>query len=143
MEPRDIENPIAEEDARIQQIQDNLSPCPFCSGKAEIKQTGKLKMRIRCQKCHMGLEQKVLRFSLEWLRETLVSAWNSRAIICGDCGGSGIVVGTTAGCCGNANEDGSCCNVPIPEPIQEQCSRCESTGYLKPFTALPNSAVGH
>lgn len=52
-------------------------------------------------------------------------------IICPDCGGSGIVVGTTQGCCGNYNPDGSCCGISIPEPIQEQCARCETTGYIK------------
>lgn len=57
---------------------DNLLPCPFCGGKAEIKQTGKVKMRIRCEKCFIGIEQKVLRFTLEWLRKTLIKSWNKR-----------------------------------------------------------------
>ena len=44
------------------------------------------------------------------------------AVLCTECEGSGIVIGIqyTAGCCGYANEDGSCCNNPIPEPIQVQ-----------------------
>ena len=55
------------------------------------------------------------------------------AVLCPECEGSGIVIGIqyTAGCCGYANEDGSCCNNPIPEPIQvqEQCHKCRTTGY--------------
>ncbi len=52
-------------------------------------------------------------------------------IECTDCDGTGIVIGTTAGCCGNANPDESCCGCSIPEPIQEQCQRCEATGFLQ------------
>ncbi len=51
--------------------------------------------------------------------------------ICPDCGGTGIVIDYVAGCCRNPNEDGSCCNCPIPEPVQAQCCRCEATGYLR------------
>jgi len=56
------------------------------------------------------------------------------AVLCTECEGSGIVIGIqyTAGCCGYANEDGSCCNNPIPEQIQvqEQCFKCKATGYV-------------
>ena len=51
--------------------------------------------------------------------------------ICPDCGGTGIVIDYVAGCCRNPNEDGSCCNCPIPEPVKVQCCRCEATGYLR------------
>ena len=51
--------------------------------------------------------------------------------ICPDCGGTGIVIDYVAGCCRNPDEDGSCCNCPIPEPVQAQCCRCEATGYLR------------
>lgn len=49
---------------------------------------------------------------------------------CPDCNGSGTIIGTTQGCCGNANPDGSCCGISIPEPTQEQCPRCEATGFI-------------
>ena len=49
---------------------------------------------------------------------------------CPECDGTGVTIGTTQGCCGNANPDGSCCGCSIPEPIQEQCVRCSGTGYL-------------
>lgn len=55
-----------------------LMLCPFCGGMPELKQTGKKKMRIRCVKCHIGLEQKVLRFDLEWLESSLIETWNRR-----------------------------------------------------------------
>lgn len=54
-----------------------LKNCPFCGNKAELKQTGKNRLKIRCVKCHMGIEQKVLNFTLEWL-DKLVESWNSR-----------------------------------------------------------------
>ena len=60
--------------------------------------------------------------------------------VCPDCGGTGTVVNYVAGCCRNPNKDGSCCNSPIPEPIQIQCCRCEATGYLK---TTPAPVVNH
>lgn len=58
--------------------EDELKPCPFCGGEVEIEQTGKNELRVRCKECHMGLKQKVLRKSLEWLEETLRNSWNTR-----------------------------------------------------------------
>lgn len=58
--------------------QDHLKPCPFCGGQAEIKQTGKSKMKIFCKSCHFGLQQRVLRLSMEWLEKTLRNSWNMR-----------------------------------------------------------------
>jgi len=52
--------------------------------------------------------------------------------ICPDCVGTGTIVDYVAGCCRNPDEDGNCCNCPIPEPIQAQCARCSATGYLQP-----------
>jgi len=31
--------------------ENKLLPCPFCGGKAEIKQTGRLKLKLRCTSC--------------------------------------------------------------------------------------------
>lgn len=55
-----------------------IDNCPFCGGPAEIRQTGKNKMQIRCTSCLVGKQQKVLRMSLEWLREALIKDWNKR-----------------------------------------------------------------
>ena len=55
-----------------------MKKCPFCGSNAEIKQTGKNKMKIRCVNCHIGLEQKVIRFDIEWLQQSLISKWNNR-----------------------------------------------------------------
>lgn len=57
----------------------DLLPCPFCGAQAELKQTGKLKIRVRCTKCLIGIQQKVLRFSIEWLEDKMIEAWNTRA----------------------------------------------------------------
>ncbi len=56
----------------------DLLPCPFCGGKAEIKQTGKLRMKVKCKSCLMGLEQTVIRNTLEWLELKMIESWNSR-----------------------------------------------------------------
>lgn len=52
--------------------------CPFCGGQPEIRQTGKKSLWIKCRQCHFGLKQSVLKFSLEWLEESLIEAWNKR-----------------------------------------------------------------
>jgi len=49
--------------------------------------------------------------------------------ICPICNGSGYDIDYTTACCRRPNEDGSCCNIPIAEPIQIQCEKCQSTGY--------------
>lgn len=56
----------------------DLLPCPFCGGEPEIKQTGRLKMKIRCKSCLIGIEQKTLRFGIHWLEEKLIEGWNKR-----------------------------------------------------------------
>lgn len=56
-----------------------LLPCPFCGSQAEIDQTGKNSMRIRCKLCHIGLEQKVLKLDMGWLKNSLALTWNKRA----------------------------------------------------------------
>lgn len=55
-----------------------MLPCPFCGGEPEIKQTGKNKMTVKCKSCLIGVEQSVLRFSLEWLHAKLIENWNKR-----------------------------------------------------------------
>jgi hypothetical protein len=56
---------------------------------------------------------------------------------CPDCGGTGFLIDYTAACCRNPNEDGSCCNSPIAEPIQSGCSRCGATGFTSPSKVVP------
>lgn len=57
---------------------EELKPCPFCGSEPEIRQTGRNKIKIRCRSCLMGLEQKTLHFSLDWLRDKLIESWNQR-----------------------------------------------------------------
>ncbi len=56
----------------------DIKPCPFCGGKAELTQTGHNKAKIRCVSCLVGIEQKVLRYSLDWLKSKLIEDWNKR-----------------------------------------------------------------
>lgn len=55
-----------------------LKPCPFCGGNAEIKQTGKNELTIRCTECLTGKTQAVLKYSLDWLKDKLIEGWNNR-----------------------------------------------------------------
>lgn len=57
-----------------------LKPCPFCGGAAELEQTGKKQLTIKCKHCHVKRQQRVLRHSLEWLEGKMIEAWNERAL---------------------------------------------------------------
>lgn len=55
-----------------------MLPCPFCGGEPDIKQTGRNKLKLKCKRCLIGIEQKTLRFGLDWLKEQMISDWNNR-----------------------------------------------------------------
>ena len=55
-----------------------LRDCPFCGSSAEVWQSGKNKARVRCRTCHIGIEGKVLKLSVEWLEQKLADKWNRR-----------------------------------------------------------------
>lgn len=56
-----------------------LLPCPFCgSGDVELKQYRRDGLRIRCTKCLVQKQQRVLYQSLEWLESVMREAWNTR-----------------------------------------------------------------
>jgi Lar family restriction alleviation protein len=55
-----------------------LKPCPFCGGEAELKQTGRKGLTIKCKSCQIKLHQKVLNLSLEWLEPKMIESWNKR-----------------------------------------------------------------
>lgn len=61
-----------------QQEQLELKPCPFCGGKATIEQNKSNGYKLKCTSCLMGVTQKVLRNSMEWLKETMIKDWNTR-----------------------------------------------------------------
>lgn len=56
-----------------------LKPCPFCGGKAEMEDVGRLYF-VRCRRC--GVNQDHLYHS----KQAAVKAWNRRAYICPVCG---------------------------------------------------------
>jgi len=55
-----------------------LKPCPFCGGETELKQISRNGLQIRCKRCLVGLKQKVLHQSLEWLALKMAETWNKR-----------------------------------------------------------------
>ncbi len=55
-----------------------LLPCPFCGGDAEIKQISNNGIQVRCKHCLIGLKQKILRHSLDWLKDKMIQGWNKR-----------------------------------------------------------------
>lgn len=59
-------------------VNSDLKDCPFCGEKPKMKITGKNKRALRCGSCLAGFEQKVLRYSVEWLEAKLVELWNLR-----------------------------------------------------------------
>lgn len=59
-------------------MSEQLKPCPFCGGKAELKQKGGNGFVVKCTGCHIQLTQKVLRKPLEWLEVKMIGRWNER-----------------------------------------------------------------
>lgn len=57
---------------------ESLKPCPFCGGKVTIEQYCKNGLVIRCPRCAVKRKQKVLTRSLDWLKERMISDWNTR-----------------------------------------------------------------
>lgn len=55
-----------------------LLPCPFCGGEPEMFQIGQNKIKIKCTTCLVEKEQKVLRYSIEWLKDHMINWWNCR-----------------------------------------------------------------
>jgi hypothetical protein len=55
-----------------------LKPCPFCGCDPKLTYEGKNGIRIKCTGCGMGIKQKVLERSLDWLEGVIVKAWNNR-----------------------------------------------------------------
>jgi len=55
-----------------------MLPCPFCGGSPEITQQGANQLTMKCQGCKVKFVQKVLRHTIEWLREKMISQWNTR-----------------------------------------------------------------
>ena len=58
---------------------DELKLC-ICGHSASIKQTGRNEVTLRCPNCLLGLKQKTLRNTTEWLMERMISDWNTRPL---------------------------------------------------------------
>ena len=61
---------------------DELLPCPFCDGEAEIKELNsnsfykrKLKYRVKCQKCPCSFA-----FTFFETEESAAESWNTRTL---------------------------------------------------------------
>ena len=59
-------------------MKEELLPCPFCGGYAEITPYKKNGLKIKCTRCLIEKRQRVRRYSLEWLEEQLIKDWNRR-----------------------------------------------------------------
>jgi Restriction alleviation protein Lar len=55
-----------------------LRSCPFCGCEAELKQYAHNGIQVKCKRCLMGLKQKTKHYSLDWLKQKMIDAWNAR-----------------------------------------------------------------
>lgn len=58
--------------------QQELKPCPFCGGEAEIEQNARNGYKLKCKSCLIGYTQKTIKFSLDWLKGKMIEDWNKR-----------------------------------------------------------------
>lgn len=59
-------------------MSEQLLPCPFCGGEAEMTQIGQNKIKIKCTGCYVERTQKILRMSIDWLKTKQAEWWNKR-----------------------------------------------------------------
>lgn len=55
-----------------------LLPCPFCGGKASIEQNARNGYKLKCTSCVVGITQKTIHQSMEWLKDRMIEDWNKR-----------------------------------------------------------------
>lgn len=59
-----------------------IKPCPFCGcDNIELKQHCRNGWHIKCKRCLIGLKQKTLRYSMDWLRQKMIEGWNERTAV--------------------------------------------------------------
>lgn len=67
-------------------MSDELKPCPFCGGEAELlpycgdgnRCMGMTYAHVRCKKCHAMTETKQRVFDYDHEKSDAIEAWNSR-----------------------------------------------------------------
>jgi hypothetical protein len=64
--------------------EEKLLPCPFCNGKAELRQRGnddtvKRFLTVRCKECRVELTNGAIHNGMDWLYQITIEAWNRRA----------------------------------------------------------------
>ncbi len=57
---------------------EQLKPCPFCGGEADIFKVGKNSVKIECRGCNVSRIQKYLRLTVEQLFKLMIDSWNKR-----------------------------------------------------------------
>lgn len=67
-------------------IKEDLKPCPFCGGMAELRIVGNEFTKskgamISCSRCHIKKTVKVIYRSMDWARGRVIISWNTRAAL--------------------------------------------------------------
>ena len=62
---------------------ENLKPCPFCGGEANLHHVGNeytksRKVVIKCPKCRIARTDAALTHGFDWLDNVAIAAWNQR-----------------------------------------------------------------
>jgi len=60
--------------------QSKLNPCPFCGGVAEMSQSGRNSLTVKCKDCKVTRKQSFLHKDWEWLENIQVEWWNKRVM---------------------------------------------------------------
>ena len=67
----------------MSEIEDKLKLCPFCGGKASLKNIGnewtkKRSVIIKCKSCRVQMTNSALIHDMEWLESVSIKDWNMR-----------------------------------------------------------------
>jgi hypothetical protein len=68
----------------LEGIDDKLSACPFCGGKAAARYVGndhtkKRSIMVRCTVCRITRTDSMLKHEWDWLENIAIEGWNKRS----------------------------------------------------------------